>query len=303
LEVLIGTGGWAYFRIPSKSSLEAYSEHFTFVEANSTFYNHPDPTMIQRWRRTVPQDFTFTVRCHQDLTHKIGLKPVDEAYAVFGHMIATCRILDAPFLHLLTPPSYVFDQPTIDQARAFLSTVNLKGIRLAWEVRGPFTSELAGLMQHFDMVHAVDLSRETSRYASDVIYTRLFGPGTHNVYQFTDDELVTIDKKIQKSKAERAFVTFHGLRMANDALRFKNYRETGAFIPVTAYTGLDSVQAVLLEDARFPSTKAELLAHQGWKVVDIAADTRVHLSELLSKLPEKTYHDVQHVIQEMRAFL
>lgn len=303
MEVLIGTGGWAYFKIPSKSSLKAYSEHFDYVEANNTFYKHPDLRLIQRWRRSVPKDFTFTVRCHRDLTHKIGLKPVDEAYAVFSLMVRTCRVLDAPFLHLLTPPSYIFDQTATKQARAFLSTINLKGIRLAWEVRGPLTSELAALLRDFEIVHSVDLSRETPRLVSDVVYTRLFGKGQNNIYQFADEELATIDKKIRRSGARKALVTFHGLKMASDALRFKKFKESGTFMPVTSYTGLDSVKAVLLEDARFPSTKAELLTHQGWKIVDIAAETRVHLSQLLSKLPEKTYQDVQDVIREVRGFL
>ncbi len=42
----------------------------------------------------VPADFTFSVRCHQDLTHRIGLKPVDEAYEVFYKMKAYCDALD-----------------------------------------------------------------------------------------------------------------------------------------------------------------------------------------------------------------
>lgn len=96
-EYLVGTGGWAYFKVPNKPSLKAYSENFNFVEVNYTFYKYPSAKMVERWRQTVPKDFTFTVRCHQDLTHRIGFIPVDQAYAVFGRMIGICRILDAPF--------------------------------------------------------------------------------------------------------------------------------------------------------------------------------------------------------------
>jgi uncharacterized protein YecE (DUF72 family) len=83
-EYLIGTGGWAYLNVPGKSSLKAYSEIFNSVEVNYTFYEYPDAKTVERWRRTVPQDFTFTVRCHQDLTHRIGLRPVEEAYPLYG---------------------------------------------------------------------------------------------------------------------------------------------------------------------------------------------------------------------------
>ncbi len=34
-----------------------------------------------------------------------------------------------------------------------------------------------------------------------------------------------------------------------------SYKLTGNFLPVTAYTGLDSAKAVLSEDAVFPATK------------------------------------------------
>ena len=74
-DFLVGTGGWAYFKVPNKPSLKAYSEVFNFVEVNYTFYEYPDMHTVEGWRKTVPKNFTFSVRCHQDLTHKIGFKP------------------------------------------------------------------------------------------------------------------------------------------------------------------------------------------------------------------------------------
>jgi len=296
---LIGTGGWAYFVVPGQSSLRAYSRIFDFVEVNYTFYKYPDTRMVEHWRRTVPADFAFTVRCHHDLTHRIGFKPVQEAYAVFSQMAGVCRVLRAPFLHLETPARYTFGEQKAKEARGFFSTVDLKGVRLAWEVRGKMTEEIANLMQDFGIVHSVDMSKETPAFQSDVVYTRLFGKGEHNIYQFTDGELEEIDQKIVKSEANIAVATFHGLRMNTDAARFKAYKEKGVFLPVTSFTGVESARAVLREDARFPSTKAELIEHQGWKVIDLEADKRIHLSELLSKLPEKTYHSVEEVVQEL----
>ena len=298
-EYLIGTGGWAYFNVPNKPALKAYSETFRFAEVNSTFYEYPSTTMVERWRRTVPEEFTFTVRCHQDLTHRIGFKPVDQAYRVFSRMISICRILDAPFLHLLTPASYVLDAIKISQAEDFFSTINLKDTHLAWEVRSPITKKLIKLMQDFGIVHSADLSKEEPSYKSDAIYSRVFGKGKHNIYQFTDDELIEIDQKILKAEAKVAVITYHGPRMTSDALRFKRYKEAGTFMPITAYTGIESAKAVLQEDVKLPSTKAELIKHQGWKVIDLTIDKRVHLHELLAKIPEKTYNSLQEVIKEL----
>jgi hypothetical protein len=43
-------------------------------------------------------EFVFSVRCHQGITHRIGLKPVDEAFEVFYKMKVYCDVLEAPFL-------------------------------------------------------------------------------------------------------------------------------------------------------------------------------------------------------------
>lgn len=58
-EYLIGTGGWAYLNVAGKSSLKTYSELLNSVEVNYTFYEYPDAKTVERWRRTVPRDFTL----------------------------------------------------------------------------------------------------------------------------------------------------------------------------------------------------------------------------------------------------
>jgi uncharacterized protein YecE (DUF72 family) len=294
-EYLIGTGGWAYFKVPSKPSLKAYSEVFNFVEVNYTFYEYPDTRTVERWRKTVPKNFTFAVRCHQDLTHKIGLRPVDEAYYVLGKMVAYCMTLQSPFLVLETPPTYVMNQKEVEDAQDFLSSANLKGVRLVWEIRAPVTPAVVDLMKDLDVVHCVDLSKEKPSLKSDVVYSRLFGKGEHNVYQFTDEELVEIDQRADGGGHKVVALSYHGVRMSTDAARFMQYKRTGEFMPVTSFTGVDSVRAVLSEDAKFPASKAELIKHQGWKVVDVTSNKRIHMSELLSDIPEKTYSSIDEV--------
>jgi uncharacterized protein YecE (DUF72 family) len=297
-QYLVGTGGWAYFNVPNK--LKAYSEIFNFTEVNYTFYEYPEARRVEAWRRTVPEDFVFSVRCHQDLTHRIGLRPVKEAYRVFDRMISYCRILGAPFLVLETPAGYVLDEERLEEAREFFSTINPKDVRFVWEARSPITTESTRLMREFSIVHCVDLSREKPSFDSDVVYTRLFGKGKHNIYQFEDEELIEIDDRIKESKPKIAAMSYHGLRMNSDAARFKQYKSTGVFPSVTSFTGVDSVRQVMSEDARFPSSKAELIEHQGWKVIDLTSSKRIHLSELLSHIPDKTYGDLDEVIQTLR---
>jgi hypothetical protein len=158
-------------------------------------------------------------------------------------------------------------------------------------------------MQDFSITHSVDLSKEKASHHSDTIYTRVFGKGKHNIYQFTGEELEEINHKILKSEARMVIVAFHGLHMNTDAARFKKYIESGTFMPVTAYTGVESLKAVLEEDAGFPTTKTQLIEHQGWKVVDLEKRKRVHLSELLKRIPDKTYQNTQEVTRELEKIL
>jgi len=298
-DYLVGTGGWAYFKVPDKPPLKAYSEIFNFVEVNYTFYEYPDLRTVEQWRRTVPNDFTFAIRCHQDLTHRIGLKPVDGAYDIFGTMMNYCNILDSPFLVLETPSKYLINHEKAKQARDFLSSVTFRGVNLVWEIRAPITNEALDLMRDFNMIECVDLSIETPNVDSDIAYSRLFGKGKHNIYQFTDDELLTIDNQIESINPRMVALSYHGIKMNMDAARYVQYRKTGIFAPITDFTGVDSARVVLFEDTQFPISKSELIENQGWKVIDLSVNKRVHLADLLANIPDKIYNSIDEVARAL----
>ncbi len=226
----------------------------------------------------MPAEFVFSVRCNQDLTHRIGLKPTDEAFEVFYKMKAYCRVLESPFLVLDTSVSQSLDGQSIRAARDFFSSVSMDGVRLVWEYRAPFTPQINSLTQDFGIVQSVDLSQAKPSFSSNLVYSRLFGKGKHIIYQFTDDELAEIERRADKTEAKTVVLAFHGLRMNTDAIRFRGHRITGKYLPVTSYVGVDSAKAVLAEDAAFPSSKQELIVEQGWKVIDLTANKRVHLA-------------------------
>lgn len=303
IDYLIGTGGWAYFKIPGKPSLKSYSEVFNFVEVNYTFYEYPDPRMVEQWRKSVPKDFTFAVRCHQDLTHRIGLKPVDEAYNVLSRMVSCCEFLDSPFLVLETPASYVINQEEAKQARDLFSSSTLRGVNLVWEIRAPTTKVALDLIRDFNMIECVDLSIKTPSVESEVVYSRLFGKGSHNIYQFADDELLTIDHEIESINPRIAALSYHGVKMNIDAARYMQYKKTGKFVPITDFTGVDSARVVLFEDTPFPISKSELIEKQGWKVIDLTLDKRGHLAELLVNIPDKMYNSVDEVAEALEAVI
>ena len=241
-ELYIGTGGWAYFKVPGCDPLEAYARAFNFVEVNSTFYEIPRISRVTSWLKRVPPSFKFTVRCHRSITHKYRFRPVEQLYENFERVIRICRILRADFLHIQTPPSFAPTKQNVERIRSLLSSVELRGMNLALEVRWvgdkALLKNLVRLLEDQDITHCVDISREDPFMESDVLYTRLFGKGAHNVYQFTDEELEEIDRKVTSGKYKRAYVTFHGVKMYKDAARFKTYKQTGKFPKVTGSVGL-----------------------------------------------------------------
>jgi len=302
---LIGAGGWAYFQVPGVHPLVAYSKAFDFVEVNSTFYEIPSLKTAESWRRLVPPNFEFSVRCNKALTHKYKFQPIPEAFEVLEKMSNICNTLKAEVLHMQTPATFQPIKTNVDLIRNFFSSVDLKGMIVALEIRTvkkSLSPHLVKTMQDCNIVHCVDLSKdEEPAYESDILYSRLFGKGPRNIYQPTDEELRKIDRKASRGKHKTVAVSFHFVRMYKDAARFKIYKETGKFPMVTKSAGLDSLTEVLREDAKFPSSREELIRHQGWKLIDLTEDKRVHATYMLERLPEKTYNSVDEVVETLQS--
>jgi uncharacterized protein YecE (DUF72 family) len=302
-DYLIGTGGWAYFRIPGLRPLVAYSKLFNFVEVNSTFYQIPNLKTVESWRKHVPPDFEFSVRCNSEVTHKYQFQRNEEAHRTLSEMMIICKTLKTDILHMQTPSTFQPNKANADLIHSFLSSVDLKGVRIALEVRSAnqsLTSHFVRTMQDHNMIHSVDLSKdEEPAYVSDILYSRLFGKGAHNIYQPTDQELKKIDDRASSKDHKKALVSFHFVRMYKDATRLKNYQQTGKFPMVTKSIGLKSLEEVLKEDSKFPTQKQDLIQHQGWKLIDRTPNERVRASELLEKLPERKYISLGDVIQTL----
>jgi len=80
---LVGCSGWEYRdwrgvvypdRLPKRSWLPWYAEHYPAVEVNGTFYGLPAPTSVERWRDAVPDDFCFALKLSSFGTHRKHLR-------------------------------------------------------------------------------------------------------------------------------------------------------------------------------------------------------------------------------------
>lgn len=297
----VGAGGWAYFRVPGKSSLGAYSSVFDFVEVNSTYYTYPNPRTVSRWRRTVPTDFEFSVRCHRSIVDAFATKGGRKIIEVLEKMEGVCKTLRANVFAILLPLDRLGRSEVEKGLSELLPAFDGSGTRVAIEFRGGNPGEgVLNVMKDMDAVHCVDLSTDQPAYESDVLYSRLFGKGQDNVYQFDDRELREIARRASAPKFERSILAFHGVRMYGDSARLKTFLKTGEFPMVTGQVGLDSLRTVLKEDTKFPASKAELVSLQGWKLFDLSRRKRARAGRPLSKLPEGTYQNLDSVISALR---
>jgi uncharacterized protein YecE (DUF72 family) len=299
-QLRIGAGGWDYFSVPSGDRLKAYSSAYDFVEVNSTYYRLPSPVSVSSWRRRVPPGFEFSVRCHEDLAelHRLGLTSKN-AWLV-DSMEKICRQLRASVLTILIRNELVVDKELSSKLSAFLSTVSLGRTSIAVEFRGgePTDDTLRTLRDH-DAVQCRYLKREP-KVESSILYTRLFGKGKQNIYEFDDTELQDIAAKASGPKFEKSILAFHGVRMYREAARLKTFLNSERFPSLTGQVGLESLSEVLREDARFPTSKSRLVDEQGWKLFDVTAEERVRARVLLERLPEKTYTTINEVLSSLR---
>jgi uncharacterized protein YecE (DUF72 family) len=86
--IYVGTSGYSYKewkgsfypeKLPPKDMLSYYAERFKAVELNNTFYRLPKPEVVESWKAQVPQDFRFTMKASQGITHFRRLKDATAA--------------------------------------------------------------------------------------------------------------------------------------------------------------------------------------------------------------------------------
>lgn len=98
--VHIGTSGWSYptwkpaffpEKLPSKRFLEFYATELNAVELNATFRRMPTVGAIAGWLAATPEDFRFSAKAHQSITHIKRLKNAEESLRFFLRSLEPMR--------------------------------------------------------------------------------------------------------------------------------------------------------------------------------------------------------------------
>lgn len=227
----VGLCGWTISRA-------AYLRTFPLLEVQHTFYEPPADALLRRWRSEVPNDFEFTIKAWQLVTHesgsptyrrlKRGLPPEDHGQVgafrstppvlrAWERTLECARILGATAVLLQCPKSFRPTDANVERLRTFVTTVARPEGRLLWEPRGDWpTPLLTELCHDLDLVHVVD-PMQTETVTPDGTYYRLHGTtGSRHVH--SQEEL----RRLRDLVADRPspYVLFNNLPRVGDAERF-----------------------------------------------------------------------------------
>ncbi|MGQ9506318.1 MAG: DUF72 domain-containing protein [Candidatus Bathycorpusculaceae bacterium] len=289
------------------TSMKKYYENFNLVELNRTFYEYPRIETVEGWRKKAPETFEFTVKAHQDISHKEKMEINDASLQAFEKMKKICKILNSKILLIQTPGSFRPDK--LQEAKKIFAKVNREGLVLVWETRGSAwenaeTYERLGqVLEEIDVSHVTDPFRIMPAYTGEVAYFRLHGLGEQMYYyQYSDVELQRLKESIMpyKKEGKEVYVLFNNLSMFEDAKRFREYLAEGKFPKVTGSTGLQSLKDVL-ERTRYPISKSLLIKKVGWRLVEVEEGKQEKVSGFLVDLPSKTYKNMEELFREIKS--
>ncbi|MFC2068802.1 DUF72 domain-containing protein [Chloroflexota bacterium] len=244
-QIYIGTSGWSYpkgegtwkghfYPKYKMNELEYYSQFFSTVEVNSSFYRPTNPGFAENWVKRTPKDFLFTVKLWQKFTHPKMYEEATGEHAAISQkdvdwfMSGIIPIYDSGKLGALLaqfPPSFKNDSYARQVLDAVIRTFG--SYRLAVELRHKSWSDdenTARLLKEKNICWVeIDEPRFSSSIAaevpvtSDISYLRFHGRNaeywwkgdneTRYKYLYSPEEIQELAIKTSKS-AEKVKVTF-----------------------------------------------------------------------------------------------
>jgi len=216
------------------------------LEIQQTFYKPPKVETAAAWRAKAPQDFEFTAKAWQLITHeptsptyrKAGIRvpeetrdrygsfrPTDEVFDAWARTKAVCAAMRATVVVFQTPESFGPTPENKENMYAFFQGIGAPGIVCAWEPRGAWPLHVVErICEDLGLQHATD------PFAMELVdqpraYYRLHGapPGpTMYAYAYTDEDLRRIEGFCDE--VDEAYVLFNNVTMYGDALRFLDRR-------------------------------------------------------------------------------
>src|SRR5262245_21932218 len=96
--VWVGTSGFSYKEwkgafypsdLPDRQMLAYYASRFRAVEIDSTFYRMPSQKTLEAWSASTPEDFRFTLKATQQITHRQRLQVPSDSLTYLTSLVPT----------------------------------------------------------------------------------------------------------------------------------------------------------------------------------------------------------------------
>lgn len=221
-------------------SLKAFSKIFKLVEVQSTFYRLPRIETAERWRETLPEDFEFTLKAFQGITHpkssptwrRSGVKLPDSDEV--GNMILsrftedswdkTMEIaskLNSKFVVVQLPPSFGFGDLNLQRLKTFFESVETLCTPVVEFRHSSWISEfgrIAAILNDLDVFIVIDPLKDIFMDQRKN-YLRMHGMDgfTNYKHKYSDEELMKLERL---TRGLDAYILFNNVYMKEDALRF-----------------------------------------------------------------------------------
>ncbi len=180
--IWFGTSGFSYKEwrplfypedLPDKQFLRYYSSRLNSVEIDYTFYRMPSAKTIDAWRAATPENFRFTLKASQQITHRERLKVPSEALEYLVNVVTGLDDRLGMILYQL-PPFFKCD---VQRLEMFLSVLP-RGVRSAFEFRHDswFIDDVYGLLKKYGAglcIHDGDDHTTPVELTSGFTYVRL----------------------------------------------------------------------------------------------------------------------------------
>jgi uncharacterized protein YecE (DUF72 family) len=194
-----GTSGWAYptwkpefypAGTPAKRFLEFYATQLTSVEVNYTFRALPTAKMLESWLAATPQNFRFSFKAPQRITHIRRLRECESDVAQFVAALEPVR--QAGKLGLLLfqlPPNFKADP---ERLSGFLSappfrTKNASPVAFEFRHESWFTDETYAVLREHNAALCIaesdDLLTPEVQTAADYSCYRLRRAGGYSAVE------------------------------------------------------------------------------------------------------------------------
>ncbi len=202
--------------------LGIYSQVFDSIEVDSTFYAVPAASAVESWGRKTPDDFTFSLKLPQEITHEHSLRRA--AFPVLDEFCERVLLLKEKLGVVLVqlPPQFEANKTNAQALREFLERLPQE-IRFAVEFRNrewliDWTfEELKKNSVALCLVEGSWISRELmfqaiGKLSNDFAYVRFMGERDllkfDKIYRRQDVNLEMWKAEIERLKARNVFVYF-----------------------------------------------------------------------------------------------